>query len=96
MILEFQNPVAEKWARNYMEENAFLLSQKQLMRSVKARFGEDSVIRRQLTQEEWVKHYEYYLKLNIDAEAPKLILNDLQQRLQYWKKRCKRSDKNES
>lgn len=87
MILEFCSPVVEEWAKNLMEENCYFMSQKELARAVKAKFGKNSVIRRRLTPKEWMEHYEYYLKLNIEVNAPKPIIKDFESRLSYWKKR---------
>lgn len=85
MKIIIKNKEARKYANELLCDPR--VSRKTLIKLVNIKFGEGTAIRRRLTSEEWVEHYEFWLAKNAEAGAPKLIIEELKKKLEYWKRR---------
>ena len=82
-----------KDAENYFDELMtynYKMTVKKAMILTNKKFGKNSVTRIPMTPEEWIEHYTFFLEENKKASTPKLIIRDLEKKLEYWRKRCKK------
>lgn len=82
MFIKATSPEADAYATELWRYHG--MTQKQVIKEVRRKFGYNSIIRRRSTSEEWVEYYKEILQENIDASAPKIILDKIREKLNYW------------
>ena len=98
MIVEFSSKKIEDYFNSLFDGELFNLSLKdrkkafrEAVKITKKRLGENSVVYRRETPKERLERFEWLLKENKEANAPKLIIQDLEKLVSYWKKRCSKN-----
>ena len=85
-----QNKKVEEYIEELWADDCGKLKRKTIIVKVKLKFGSNAIIVRRATPQEMVDKYLKLKNWNIEANAPKLILNDFDKKITYWEKRLEK------